>query len=170
MAFGIPTVPASAPVEAAPPEAALVREALATIDALQKLAQFKPFTGWFMGRLGERVEQLETEILEGDLSAEEIMKRRERRREVKHLMDMLKAEHGRALQVLEQQQMHAAAKQQVRDTGPKMTTMATPNFDGTKPGEEPVTVGGLVKEFEGMFTVFGRGAPQGPSQPANPAP
>lgn len=160
MSFGIPTIPDPAAGGTDEPDAELLRASYATLEALQKLAAFKPFTGWYVGQVTARVAELEREILEGDLPADEVMKKRVQRKEALRFVEMLKTEHARALQVLAQQQAAAAARQQVRETGPKMTTMPTPDF-GTKAAEEPPTVEGMMKELDGMFSVFGGGGPAG---------
>lgn len=148
--FGIPPVVAPEP-HAVNPE--LVQEAQVTIDSLQRLSGFKPFTMWFIPRVQKRVDELTAEILEGDLCAAEVMERRLQRKEAKGIIAMLKADYEAAGRVIDGWKGSEAMKKQV--TPPLSTVQqVTPPFESAATPLPGGLVNELVDEFGKMFSPF----------------
>lgn len=155
MSFGIPSTP-PASTSYAGPEPGAVNDALKTLDALKSLAQTKAFSEWYVTRVNERVAELTNAILDNEsLSADQVMAARIQRRECKRLLTLLKDEQSKALHVLADRQKAEAAAKQVKDTSPPMTEMPSQGFDFAAKAAPEVSVGGLMKEFGEMWSLFG---------------
>jgi len=130
---------------------AACQAAYETLDALRKLSSFKPFTGWFAGRVMQSVRKLEAEILSGEISAEEVMKKRVQRAAVLDVLEMLKREHSAAQSVLDQMQKQEAVAKQMRAVPPSLDEMPVPDLAAAT----EVTVAGLTDEFAKQFSIWG---------------